>query len=111
MENLEWVRVQGVERGRRTGQRVQNISFPPDPVLRGPCFKKHNLKFLASLKQLPLKTTAPPSEHQQNNTQTTFGGVWPEILHFVCLRSPPAVQRRIKESSPFSPRLFGFPRD
>lgn len=92
--------------GGREGQNVPNISSPPDAVLRGPCSKKHNCKkFLASVQQLP----APPYEHQQNNTKTTFPGPRPEILCFDCLRSPPAVQRRRKEGSPFTARLLVLP--
>lgn len=96
----------GLKEVGEKGRTSKNISSSPDPVLRGPCSKKHSLKFSAFLKQLP----APPYEHQQNNTQTTFLGIRPEILGYVSLRSPPAVQQRIKKSNPFSARLFVFPR-
>lgn len=79
---------------RRKGQDFSQTSFLHQiPILRRSNSKKHNLKkFLASLKQLP----AVPFEYQQNNRKTTFPGTQPEVLRFVCLRSPPAVQRRIK---------------
>lgn len=86
------------------GRVAQNLSSP-DPVLRGPCSKKHILKFLADLKQLP----APPCEHQQNDTKNTFSGTQPKVPCLVCLRSPPAVQQRIKKGRPFTPRLLVSP--
>lgn len=102
MEDAEWGK-----RAEGKGRMSLNIFSPPDPVLRGPCSKEHKLKkFLASLKQLP----APPYEHQQNNTITTFPGAQPEVPCFVCLRSPPAVQRRIKRQLFYS-KAPCFPRD
>ena len=79
---------------RRKGQDFPKTSFLHQiRVLRGSSSKKHNRKkFLASLKQLP----TPPFEYQQNNRKTTFPGTQPEVLRCVCLRSPPAVQWRIK---------------